>query len=74
MPMSTLDRSCPSGADIPIEERPAKEMVNIIPQGIQVDRGNPDTVGLAEHLVKSLNLPFALSESVFCIDLKNMQA
>ena len=27
MPMSTLDRSCPSGKSIPIEERPAKELL-----------------------------------------------
>lgn len=31
MPMSTLDRSCPTGADIPIEERPAAELFSALP-------------------------------------------
>ena len=31
MPMSTLDRSCASGADIPIEERPAGELFSALP-------------------------------------------
>lgn len=31
MPMSTLDRSCPTGANIPIEERPAKELFSALP-------------------------------------------
>jgi len=31
MPMSTLDRSCASGADIPIEERPAAELFSALP-------------------------------------------
>jgi len=31
MPMSTLDRVCPTGADIPIEERPAKELFSALP-------------------------------------------
>jgi len=36
MPMSTLDRNCPSGANIPIEERPAEEMVKVQLPGIKV--------------------------------------
>ena len=41
MPTSTLDRRCPSGAEIPIEERPADELthlagVSIAPEGVAV--------------------------------------
>ena len=35
MPMSTLDRSCPSGKEIPIEERPADELFPGLP-GVEV--------------------------------------
>ena len=31
MPMSTLDRNCPSGNQIPIEERPAHELFSALP-------------------------------------------
>lgn len=31
MPLSTLDRACPTGADIPIEERPAAELFDALP-------------------------------------------
>lgn len=31
MPMSTLDRTCPTGESIPIEERPAKELFCALP-------------------------------------------
>ena len=37
MPLSTLDRGCPDGAGIPIEERPAHELFDSVP----VDVWNP---------------------------------
>jgi len=36
MPMSTLDRKCPTGADIPIEERPARELFSSELSGVEV--------------------------------------
>lgn len=34
MPLSSLDRSCPDGASIPIEERPAAELFDALPVGV----------------------------------------
>ncbi len=34
MPTSTLDRGCPSGSSIPIEERPASELFDALPVGV----------------------------------------
>lgn len=36
MPMSTLDRNCPTGADIPIEQRPGKELFPEQLPGVEV--------------------------------------
>jgi len=36
MPMSTLDRQCPDGGHIPIEERPAEELLPAGLEGVQV--------------------------------------
>jgi methylthioribose-1-phosphate isomerase len=34
MPLSSLDRSCPDGASIPIEERPPAELFDALPVGV----------------------------------------
>ena len=39
MPMSTLDRQCPDGGHIPIEERPAEELLPAGLEGVQVSWG-----------------------------------
>jgi len=39
MPMSTLDRQCPDGGHIPIEERPGEELFPAQLAGVQVSRG-----------------------------------
>jgi methylthioribose-1-phosphate isomerase len=34
MPLSTLDRRCPGGQSIPIEERPRAELFDALPVGV----------------------------------------
>ena len=46
MPMSTLDRDCPDGHHIPIEERPAHELFSGTLQHNIVTNLIPETVGL----------------------------
>ncbi len=41
MPMSTLDRSCPDGSGIPVEERPADELRSLVGTAVA-----PDAVGV----------------------------